>query len=256
MLWISIKQGGILVQNMLMTGLSLVIPFYNEEMNLPLLCERLKLLEKALPCAFEVLFVNDGSTDGSFVLMESYCRQGAAFRLLSHEVRKGQTQAIQTGMKAALYDTIATLDADMEQDPLVLADMYREIKNGYDVVLGCRLNNKCRRTYQRVYAMAGRVILKCFFGIHLLDPATPVRMGRRDAMLSMPARRGYHRYFSLFLPGGARVLEYPIVLRQRSFGHSKYSPLKVFECAVSFGYLLFHERPWRRSHAKKGRARQ
>ncbi len=224
-----------------MDGISIIIPVYNEEISLPLLCAGLQELRRSLPCPLEILFVDDASSDTSLAfLRKKQCEEGFC-TVYAHTQREGQAQALCTGIRHAVYSVIATLDADLEHEPAVIAAMYEVMRQGYDVVLGCRMNRQYKQWHERIYAWIGRASLRHLFGVQLIDPASPIRLCKKHILLSIPVRRGYHRLFTLFFHQDVRVTEYPVVLKRRQFGKSKYSIWKAAECVMSIGVFLVRD---------------
>ena len=133
-----------------MSSLSLVIPFFNEKESLPELAEQLyeamqqpelhRLFDQ--PFTFEILLVDDGSTDGSSELARSLCLEKPEIKFIAFQRNFGKTAALTAGFKAAAGDVVCTLDADLQDDPLSIQPMVKKLFEGYDLVSGWKKQRK------------------------------------------------------------------------------------------------------------------
>ena len=209
-----------------MIDLSVVIPVYNEEQNLPLLWPELKSVLEAERIAFEVVFVDDGSRDRSAEVIRGLRDADPRLRLVRLKANAGETAATDAGFHAARGRLVVTMDADLQNDPHDIPGLLRHLEQ-WDVVTGWRVNREdgdsiVRRLSSRV---ANRVRNWLSDDV-IQDSGCTFRAFRRGLVLY----RGFHRFIPTLLKmRGYRVLEVPVRNRPRRFGQSKYGVLnRVF----------------------------
>jgi glycosyltransferase involved in cell wall biosynthesis len=201
--------------------LSLVIPVYNEEENLPLLAAEIR--EALLPTGlrYEVLWVDDGSTDGSPRVLRELAAAEPAARILRLRRNRGQSAALAAGIQAARAAVVVTLDADLQNDPADIPRLLVELAD-CDVVCGVRTRRQdsfVRRASSRVAnAVRNRVT-----GDRVTDVGCTLRAMRASYARRLPAFVGMHRFLpTLLRMDGARVRELPVNHRPRRHGVAKY----------------------------------
>ena len=204
--------------------LSVVIPVCNEEPNIePLLREILAALAGR---ALEIIYVDDGSTDGSAALLRRLRHEVPALRVLTHARRSGQSAGLCTGLRAARADWVATLDGDGQNDP---ADLPKFLVARSDPAnAGARLimGNRVTRRDTWLRRLSSRIANGVRGG--LLGDGTPdtgcgIKIFERDMFLSLPAFDHMHRFLpALFQRAGSRVVSIPVNHRPRTRGRSKY----------------------------------
>jgi dolichol-phosphate mannosyltransferase len=205
--------------------ISVVIPVYNEEENLPILMEEIRAAMAPVETAgrlYEVVLVDDGSTDTSPAVMARLAREDPRIRILRQRRNSGQSAALDAGVRYARGEIVVTLDADLQNDP---ADIPRllERMDGFDVVSGVRA--KRRDTWVR------RVSSKIANGIRnrvthesVTDVGCTLRAMRIEYLRRIPVFNGMHRFLpTLLRMEGARVTEVPVNHRPRLHGQPKYN---------------------------------
>jgi glycosyltransferase involved in cell wall biosynthesis len=203
---------------------SLVIPVYNEIESLPLLYQEIRSAFEPLSHSYEILFVDDGSTDGSGAWLDQCSRQDAHVRAI-HLVRNtGQSAAFAAGFERASGEVIVTLDADGQNPPGEiprLLEAYAGAK--VDIVAGYRRrrNDSFWRIVQSRIANSFRNVLT---GESIRDTGCSLKLFRRDLLRSLPTFRGMHRFLPTLcrLHGPIRVIEIAVEHRERTRGVSKY----------------------------------
>jgi glycosyltransferase involved in cell wall biosynthesis len=213
-----------------MIDLSVVIPVYNEEDNLPLLWPELKSVLKAERVSFEVVFVDDGSRDRSAEIIRGLREADPCVRLVRLKANAGETAATDAGFRAARGRRVITMDADLQNDPHDIPEMLRHLEQ-WDAVTGWRVNrgdgdSVVRRLSSRV---ANRVRNWLSDDV-IQDSGCTFRAFRRECLRGLVLYRGFHRFIPTLLKmRGYRVLEVPVRNRPRRFGQSKYGVLnRVF----------------------------
>ena len=213
-----------------MRDLSVVIPVYNEEENLPPLWEELRGVLDALGLSFEVVFVDDGSRDRSAEIIRGFRERDPRVRLVRLKANAGETAATDAGFKAAGGRWVVTMDADLQNDPHDIPAMLGHLEQ-WDAVTGWRVDRGegdgiVRRASSRI---ANRV-RNALSEETLQDSGCTFRAFRRECLRGLVLYRGFHRFIPTLLKmRGYRVLEVPVKNRPRRFGQSKYGVMnRVF----------------------------
>ncbi|MDX1582858.1 MAG: glycosyltransferase family 2 protein, partial [Thermoanaerobaculia bacterium] len=220
---LNVAGGAGLFEPKLVPRLSVVIPVLNEERNVRPLCQEVReALESRL--SYEIIFVDDGSTDKTVAMIRSLMKDGRV-RLLRHSERRGQSAAIRTGVRAASGRWIATLDGDGQNDPRDLLELW-QLVTATDVEVG--LVNGIRETREdghlkRVASRIANRVRGTVLSDGCPDSGCGIRVFARDAFLDLPSFDHMHRFLpALFRARGHEVLQVPVHHRPRRYGLSKY----------------------------------
>ena len=220
-----------------MPDLSVVIPVYNEEENLPPLWEELRGVLEPLKLTFEVVFVDDGSRDRSADIVKSFRDLDARVRLVRLKENAGETAATEAGFKASRGRYVVVMDADLQNDPNDIPRLLRELDH-WDAVTGWRVKRGDGDSVIR--RISSRVANRVRNGISddtIQDSGCTFRAFRRECLRGLVLYRGFHRFIpTLLRMRGYRVLEMPVNHRPRRFGQSKYGVLN--RAFVAFADLL------------------
>lgn len=206
-----------------MIDLSVVIPVYNEEDNLPRLWPELRDVLAGERLAFEVIFVDDGSRDRSAEIIRALREDDPRVRLVRLKSNAGETAATDAGLKAARGRWVVTMDADLQNDPHDIPGLLKPLDQ-WDAVTGWRVNrgegdSSVRRTSSRI---ANRV-RNWVSDETIQDSGCTFRAFRRECLRGLVLYRGFHRFIpTLLRMQGYRVLEVPVRNRPRQYGRSKY----------------------------------
>lgn len=204
--------------------LTVVIPFYNEAESLESVCEEVRdTLSQRRDMSWELVMVDDGSTDGTPEIMDSLARRHGNFRALHIRPNSGQSAALEAGFRAARGEFIATLDGDGQNDPRDIMHLFDEMKKrGVDMMCGIRhrrADNIVRRLSSRIANTVRSSVLKD----NMTDVGCSVRVFRRACLDRIRFFRNAHRFFpALFIMAGFTVAETPVNHRTRKHGTSKY----------------------------------
>jgi glycosyltransferase involved in cell wall biosynthesis len=232
-------------------NLSLIIPVYNEEATLPLLYEAIGRAMASVGGSWEVVFVDDRSTDGSLkILREIAAREPSHVRVVIFRRNFGQTAAIAAGLDHSDGDTIVLLDADLQNDPEDIPLLLAKLDEGYDVVSGwrkLRRDNALTRTLPSVLANA---LISFVTGVHLHDYGCTLKAYRRSALEGFRLYGEMHRFIPVFASSiGASITEIPVRHHPRRFGKTKYGldrTLKVILDLMTAKFLLsYSNKPMR-----------
>ncbi len=202
---------------------SVVIPAYNEEENLPVLYERLKAVLDKLEGDYEILFVDDGSTDGSFEVLRDLARRDERVRVIRFRRNYGQTAAMYAGFEHATGDVIVTMDADLQNDPEDIPRLLRKLEEGYDIVSGWRKDRKDPFLSRRLPSKIANWIISKVTGVELHDYGCTLKAYRSEIAKRYRLYGDMHRFLpALARRFGARVTEIPVRHHPRLYGRSKY----------------------------------
>ena len=234
-----------------MPSLSLIIPVYNEEQNLPLLmaaiCNALQPLKKD----WEVIFVDDGSSDASLNVLENLVTQNPEqVRVVVFRRNFGQTAAIEAGIDHARGGTIVLLDADLQNDPADIPLLLAKLDEGYDLVSGWRKDRQDNRLTRTIPSNLANGLISWVTGVHLHDYGCTLKAYRREALEGFRLYGEMHRFIPVFAHSiGARITELPVRHHPRRFGQAKYGlerTVKVFLDLFTVKFLLdYSHKPMR-----------
>ena len=208
---------------------SVVIPVYNEAENLPALYRSLqdKLLGRGDSC--EVVFVDDGSTDGSFEIIKGIAAKDGAIKVIRLRRNYGQTAALQAGVSKAAGGIIIPLDADLQNDPDDIPALIHKLEQGFDVVSGWR---KARQDgFLRVaLSRIANAIISRASGLLLHDHGCSLKAYRRETFRELRLYGEVHRVLALLMYWqGASVAEIAVAHHPRRSGSSKYNLTRTFK---------------------------
>lgn len=202
--------------------LSVVIPVFNEQDNLePLLAELSPVLD-GLGLAWEVLFVNDASTDASAQILARLAAGEPRLRVITHRINSGESAGQASGFRAARGELVLTMDADLQNDPADIPRYLAALDTGAHCVCGYRADRQ-EGWLRRFASRTANRFRAAITGDHLRDAGCTYRLMRRDALADIPVFNGMHRFLpTLIKAQGGTVREIPINDRPRRFGVSKY----------------------------------
>ncbi len=200
---------------------SIVVPAYNEGESVPVLAREIRDALTAAGIPYELLFVDDGSTDSTPEVLAHLAGEDRAIRVLRQRPNPGQSAALAAGWQAARAPVVVTLDADLQNDP---ADIPRvlEALSGYDVVSGVRV--KRQDTWlRRLSSRIANGVRNRLTGESVTDVGCTLRACRVEFLRELPMFTGMHRFLPTLLKlAGARITEVPVGHRPRRFGTTKY----------------------------------
>ncbi len=221
--------------------LSVVIPVFNEEFSLRELYKRLISVVKGLGRAYEIIFVDDGSSDKSCAILGELLRTDSNVKVILFCRNFGQHAAVMAGFKASCGEVIVTLDGDLQNPPEEIPKLVKKLEEGYDVVSGRRLKRKDGLFRKLASIVMNRVISK-LTGVKLNDYGCMLRAYKKDIinyLLEYGEKSVYIPAFASWL--SKNVTEIPVMHEMRRHGKSKYSLLKFLIQAFDLitAYTLF-----------------
>lgn len=202
--------------------LSVVIPVFNEAANVQALVEELAPVLKGLAAPFEIIFVNDGSTDNTSAILKKIASESKSVRVVSLSRNYGQTAAFDAGFKAATGDVVVTMDGDLQNDPNDIPKLLEKMGE-YDLVCGWRWNRK-DKLLKRISSTIANHVRRKTCGDRFKDIGCSLKAYKRECLDKIKLYDGLHRFFPiLFEMEGFRVAEVKVDHRPRRCGKSKYN---------------------------------
>jgi glycosyltransferase involved in cell wall biosynthesis len=225
-----------------MVDLSIVIPVHNEALNLAELHRELTDTLSACGRTYEILFVDDGSTDGSFELMASLQRADPHVRVIRFRRNFGQTAAFSAGFAYARGQVIVTADGDRQNDPRDIPAMVSKLEEGYDIVCGWRRDRKDKWLTRRVPSIIANKLISRATGVELHDYGCSLKAFRAEVVKPLRLYGEMHRFIpAIASEMGVRVAEMVVNHRARTAGTSKYGlsrTIRVILDLLTVKYLL------------------
>lgn len=228
--------------------LSVVIPLYNEEDNIPHLYEELSAALNELGLSYEVIVIDDGSKDGSFKALKAVHEQDNRWQIIRFRRNFGQTAGTAAGFEASRGKVVVTIDADLQNDPRDIGKLLGKMREGFDIVSGWRVDRKEAFLSRRLPSMTANWLISRTTGISLHDYGCTLKAYDREVVKNVSLYGELHRFIpALASQIGVNVTEVPVNDRPRRFGKSKYGinrTFKVFLDLIAVGfYLSYFNRP-------------
>jgi glycosyltransferase involved in cell wall biosynthesis len=201
---------------------SVIIPVYNEEENINILLGELTGVMKGMKKDYEVILVDDGSTDRSFQVMEEMARKDRRITVIRFKRNAGQTAAFDAGFKQARGEIVITLDADLQNDPKDIPFLLEKIKDN-DMVCGVR-TKRMDSWIKLISSKIANYVRNRLSDEEVSDTGCSLKAYRKEYLTRIKLFNGMHRFFpTLMKMEGAKVAEVPVHHRPRRFGKSKYN---------------------------------
>ena len=222
--------------------ISVVIPAYNEEENINFLYDELSGVLAALQQPYEIIFVDDGSSDNTLAVLRSIQQKDAEVGVIRFRRNFGQTAAISAGFDFASGDVIVTMDGDLQNDPHDIPRFIEKIEEGYDVVTGWRYDRKDAFINRRLPSIIANKIISWTTGVALHDYGCTLKAFRREVIKNIRLYGEMHRFIPAIASGmGISFTEIKVNHRPRQYGTSKYGisrTLRVVLDLITVKFLL------------------
>lgn len=222
--------------------ISAVVPAYNEEESIEAFYDVLipNLIKNDKE--YEVIFVDDGSTDKTLEILKGLSSKNKNVKILSFRQHRGKAECLTSGFRAAIGDLIVTLDADLQDRPEEIEKLIKKQKEGFDLVSGWRKDRK-DALKTRLSSKLFNFLMGAFWGVHLHDYNCGLKLYTKDAAKSLNLYGGMHRFIPLLVAErGFNVTEIPVIHEKRKFGKSKYGFTKIFKDIPDMFTILFLSR--------------
>lgn len=208
-----------------MPDISVIIPIFNEEGNIQPLNAALSGTLNRLGKSYEIIWINDGSTDASLEKLKGLPVPGplGAIKIISLAAHSGKAAAMQAGFDNASGKVFVTMDGDLQNDPADIPALLSELDKGHDVVCGWR-RDRHDTWLRRISSRAGNVFRKIFSGERIHDVGCMLRVYRADALKGIYLSGPYHRFLTWILARrGCKIAELPVTHHPRRHGEAKYN---------------------------------
>jgi len=222
--------------------LSIVVPIYNEEENIPVLHARISEALAPAGLDYELILVDDGSADNSYSALKMLAAKDPRVKVVKLRRNFGQTAAMAAGFDLASGRVVVPMDGDLQNDPLDIPLLMQRIDDGYDVVSGWRKDRKDTFINRKLPSIIANGFISRMTGVHLHDYGCTLKAYRRDVLEDVNLYGEMHRFVpALASQVGAKVTEMPVRHHERLHGVSKYGisrTMKVILDLMTVKFLL------------------
>jgi glycosyltransferase involved in cell wall biosynthesis len=222
-------------------NLSLIITVYNEERSLPPLFDAINQAIATIPRTWEVIFVDDGSTDKSLEILKQFAEKDPAHvRVIVFRRNFGQTAAITAGFDYSKGEIIILMDADLQNDPADIPLLLAKLDEGYDMVSGWRKIRKDNAITRTLPSVIANSLISWVTGVHLHDYGCSLKAYRREALEGFRLYGEMHRFIPVFAHSvGASITEIPVQHHPRRFGKAHYGLDRTFKVVLDLLTVKF-----------------
>ncbi|MFN8521721.1 MAG: glycosyltransferase family 2 protein [Chloroflexota bacterium] len=221
--------------------LSIVIPIFNEVENIPELHEELQGVLRSYGRAYEIIYVDDGSSDGSYGLLRGLAEQHDEVVVIQFRRNFGQTAALAAGMEAAAGDILIFMDGDLQNDPAEIPRLVDTMESGgFDVVSGWRKNRQDAELSRKLPSRIANGLISWVSGVQLHDYGCTLKAYRREVIQNVRLYGEMHRFIPAYAAwAGASITELPVNHRARKYGKSKYGINRTIKVVLDLLTLKF-----------------
>jgi glycosyltransferase involved in cell wall biosynthesis len=219
---------------------SVIVPLYNEAENVTILLRELREVLEGVDRRWEVVFVDDGSTDGTTEALRTMALEDARIRTVVFRRNFGQTAALSAGFDNARGDIVISMDGDLQNDPRDIPRLLAKVDEGYDVVSGWRRKRHDAFVTRRLPSMAANWLIGRLTKVRIHDYGCTLKAYRRDVIENVKLYGEMHRFIPVYASWvGAKVLEIEVNHRARTHGKSKYGLLRIFKVILDLITVKF-----------------
>jgi len=219
---------------------SVFLPVYNEEPNLRPLHAKLDAALKSLGRSAEIVYVDDGSNDGSLNILREIAALDSRVRVVALRRNYGQTAAMAAGIDAARGEVLIPMDADLQNDPADIERLLKKLDEGYDVVSGWRKNRKDKMVTRKIPSMIANRLISWIGGVPLHDYGCSLKAYRRESLQDVRLYGEMHRFIPIYASwAGASVTEIPVEHHARTMGKSKYGLSRTLKVVFDLMTIKF-----------------
>ncbi|HDP80222.1 MAG TPA: glycosyltransferase [Spirochaetes bacterium] len=220
--------------------LSVILPMYNEEDNVePQYWAIIKAVDP-LKISYEILFIDDGSTDRSFEILSALAKKDKRLKVIRFRRNFGQTAAMSAGIDHARGEIMVFMDADMQNDPADIVYLLRKIDEGYDVVSGWRRHRKDNLFMRTIPSRIANRLISRVSGVRLHDLGCSLKAYRGEVLRQVKLYGEMHRFIPIHASWvGASITEIPVNHNPRRFGKSKYGIVRTFKVLMDLFTVKF-----------------
>jgi glycosyltransferase involved in cell wall biosynthesis len=214
-------------------AVSVVVPMYNEEDSVAPLYEAVRTVLDTLGVPYELILVDDGSRDSTFVRLREIADRDRRVRAVRFRRNFGQTPAMAAGISLARGRTIVTMDGDLQNDPADIPEFLAHIERGYDLVVGWRYSRQDKLVSRKIPSRIANWLIGRVTGVPIRDNGCSLKAYRSEVVQSVPLYSEMHRFIPAMLSlTGARIAELKVRHHARRFGQSKYGLSRIYKVLV------------------------
>jgi len=219
-------------------AVSVVIPVYNERENTPILYADLKTVLDGLNRRYEILFIDDGSTDGTREVLRNLSEKDQSVRSVLFRSNFGQSAAMAAGFQISRGEIVISMDGDLQNDPKEIPRLIEKLNEGYDVISGWRKQRKDKFLARKVPSWIANRLICSVTDVNLHDTGCSLKAYRKEVIKKIRLYGELHRFIpALAKIEGARISEVAVNHLPRRFGKSKYNLTRTFRVLMDLGSL-------------------
>jgi len=214
--------------------LSIVVPLYNEEENVPILVDRIvKEVGSGNTNDYEIICVDDGSADRTFEVLKQISHKIRNLKVIKFRKNFGQTPAMVAGIKHAKGNIVVTMDGDLQNDPSDILTLVEKIHEGYDIVVGWRYKRQDKLITRKIPSIIANKIIGKVTGVPIKDNGCSLKAYRSEIIKSVPLYSEMHRFIPAMASiTGSKIAQVRVKHHARQFGESKYGLSRVYKVVI------------------------
>ncbi len=220
--------------------ISIIVPVFNEQENIPVLYEKLVAVMEALGKPFEILFINDGSVDESERVLDGIGLNDERCKIIHFSRNLGQTSALMAGVDFAKGNIMVPIDADLQNDPEDIPSLLEKLEEGYDVVSGWRKKRKDPSLRRVLLSKFANKLISLVSGVRLNDYGCTLKAYRSSLIKPVKLYGEMHRFIPIYVSWqGGKVTEIPVRHHPRIHGESNYGLGRIFKVVLDLIVIQF-----------------
>ncbi|HTK06326.1 MAG TPA: glycosyltransferase family 2 protein [Ktedonobacteraceae bacterium] len=220
--------------------LSVIIPVYNEEENVPRLHERIRQVLAKQNFTYEIIYVDDGSRDRTAACLAEIAKSDEHIMLIRFRRNFGQTAAMAAGVAHSTGEILVFLDGDLQNDPVDIPPLLAKMEEGYDIVSGWRKERQDAQISRKLPSSIANALISHITGVHLHDYGCTLKAYRYEVFQHFRLYGEMHRFLPAYAAlAGASIAEVPVTHHARTSGVSKYGISRVFRVVLDLTTLKF-----------------
>lgn len=221
-------------------NLSIIIPIKNEEENINELYRQLKNVLAGLVMDYEIIIIDDGSTDNSYQIIKEIAQRDNSFKIISFRKNFGQTAAMSAGIDMAQGSIIIPLDGDLQNDPADIPHLLNGITEGFDIVSGWRKNRKDGLITRRIPSLIANYLISWITGLKLHDYGCTIKAYKKEVIKDIRFYGEMHRFIPAYIFWqGAKIKEIVVNHRPRAHGKTKYGIFRTLRVVLDLLTVKF-----------------
>ena len=223
--------------------LSVIIPIFNELNNITTLAEQIKAVLNDIAEEYEIIFIDDGSSDGSDTKLDELSDADKSIKVIHFRKNFGQTAAIMAGIDASSGGIIIPMDGDLQNDPKDIKNLLNKLNEGYDVCSGWRKDRKDNPLKRNLPSKLANWFISKVSGVHLNDYGCTLKAYKRHVIENVKLYGEMHRFIPIYAVWqGAKITEIPVKHHPRIHGKSKYGSERVIKVVLDLLVIKFLEK--------------